>query len=339
VVPIAFLGLSRPDPRLVLAELDADEVVSPSHTLRFVVDAPPCIASRCWVEVASRSPSGAGSASRAYGPGETAIAFQFEHGWRVEPGDDAEPADLHVLAGDEGATQFAYLRTGGIMVSPGHESDLATLTPIAVEPTAPVTIAAAGAAVPVGWDYSVTVRLELPGGVSIPMRYAASAALVTRFPLIESAAFVASAAAQAPRADDRPLFQSSVSAWSGRVGLLATQAVLDLPPPVDVLRPKERGTVSRRGRGIAWSPDATGVATIDLRDLGRGRRDFRVTIAGGALSFARLDRLGLALPEPGAHLLDITATPGTLDALTGPSAGASGAGASSHTRIEITVGP
>jgi hypothetical protein len=301
------------------------------------VTLPPCPSASCWVTVASASPSGSSQTSRAYGPGDEDPLFELEHGWRREPEADPESVDVHVLASDDARTEFAYAVVAGIPAAPGEVTDLGRIAPAPIAATDPTTVSTQSPALPPSWRREVRVSLELPGGATLPFRSADGPVLVTRLPEIAGAALTASAVAQRPPVEGRPELARAASAWSGRVDLGAPQVLLDLPAPASIRRPEDGGTLSRRGRGVRWEPGAQATTVLDLRDVARGRRDFHVVTGGDALTFARLERLGLAAPELGAHVLDVAIRPArSLDDALGEDA-ALGAGAESRARLAVTI--
>jgi hypothetical protein len=342
VVPVAYLGLGRRDPSFVLGERDGT-LAPPPHLVRLSVALPACAADKCWMTVATTSRHGAGAASRSYRPGETSAAFEIDHGWSVDDLQTVEPIDVHVLAGDEGWSQFAYGQASGIDGTPGEATDV-LVSPSAIEATAPMTISTAGPAIPPGWEYFVAMRLILPGG-SAPMtfRIAAGSALVVRLPRLEGAGFDVMAWAQHPVVADRPWLVRSVTAWSGALPLTTSQVLLDLPVGIDITRPSADGTLARRGAGIAWTPSHPGLVTVGLTDTSKNRRDFQIHTSESALSFASLDRLGLARPSLGEHVLEVASRiDSDVDALTDPAhspGGARTAGGSAFQRFAITMTP
>jgi hypothetical protein len=336
IVPTAFLGVRRRDPRLALPEHDA-WVASASQTLRMRVALPPCPSASCWVTVASASPSGSSQATRAYGPGDEDAAFDLEHAWRREPEADPESVDVHVLAGDDARSAFAYAVVAGIAAAPGEITDLGTIVPAPIAATEPVTVSAQAPALPSSWGREIGVALELPGGATVPFSSAGAPALVTRLPRIAGAALSATAVAERPPVEGRPELVRAARAWSGRVDLGATQVLLDLPAPPSIVRPRDGGTLSLRGRGLRWEPGARSTTVLDLRDVARAGRDVRVVTGGDSVTFGRLERLGVAAPELGAHVLDVSVRSAlSLDDALGEDA-AAGAGAEGRARLAVTI--
>lgn len=341
VVPTALLGLARRDPRIVLDE-PGDWSASPTQTFHFRVVLPPCPAGGCWVSVVTSSSSGRGDASRAYGPEEASAVIDVFHRWRADPDLDRETVDVFVLAGDAEQTAFAFLRSGEHAVAPGEVTDLGAVAPAPIATSPPVMITMQAPATPFGWQLGIGVDLLLPGGASLPLRRGAAPSIVTPLPSIPGATFRASASASAPRGDE-PFHESSSRAWSGPLPIGTPQVLLDLPAPVVVDRPDDVRTISRRGRGVTWSRGGPGLAVVDLFDLGRVRHVFHVLTDGDAVSFARLDRLGVPGPALGAHLLDVTTRSSiSLDDRVGPCGGGRDedrAGEESHERVALTVMP
>lgn len=337
VVPLAVLGIQRRDPFFALEE-EGDWAASPAQTIHVAVALPPCTGERCWVTVVTASPSGRAEATRAIAFGERTVAFDLVHTWRTDPDPARELVDVFVLTGDEDAPCFAYVRVSGVGVAPGETTDLGTIVPEPLAALGAIQVDAQTPVTPAGWDLGVGIDLVLPGGTRLPFRRAAAPVLTTVLPAIPGATFRASATATAPHGD-APFHERSSSAWSGTLPLSTPQVLLDLPSPVDVER--KTPAFSRRGHGITWSRGGPGLAVVELFDLGRSRRVVRVLTEGDALSFARLDRLGLPPPELGAHLLDVTTRSSmTLDdRLRSDAPGSELAGEESHERVAVTILP
>src|SRR5438067_49519 len=83
---------------------------------------------------ATDSRHGAGAASRAYHPGDASASFEIDHGWRVDSLAIVELIDVHVLAGDDGWSSFAYARAADVDGTPGEGSDVA-LAPAPIDAT------------------------------------------------------------------------------------------------------------------------------------------------------------------------------------------------------------
>jgi hypothetical protein len=80
--------------------------------------------------------------------------------------------------------------------------------------------------------------------------------------------------------------------------------VLDFAPDVSVIRPTPEGTLSRRGIGLSWTPSGR-LVDLTLRDATRGHVDFRARAVGEGITFGRLERLGIAALDVGAHVLEV----------------------------------
>jgi hypothetical protein len=168
-----------------------------------------------------------------------------------------------------------------------------------------------------------------------------------RLPLVPLAAFRAFAWAEEPaaaRAHAHVIGWSSL-AWSApiatapaapsRVSVASARGAALTSPGVD-------GGISRRGRGVAWSSPPGALVTVSLRDVARERDVVRAHTGGSELSWKRLDRLGVARPATGEHLLDlVTRGATTVDELAAPppSATAQAAGWTAEQRRRVVVTP
>jgi hypothetical protein len=302
--PVAYLGLRRKDPRFVVLEHDGPPPRAPSQLVRVTLNVPPCAAPACWVSVATSSPSGAGQAGRTIGAGDRLVVVDVDHAWSASAVPEGEVLEVHAVAGDEGYSELSYARAGAVPARAGEVVDVGLML-ARVETTAPVTITAQGRSVPADWEWTVATRLRLSENAALDLHYVRGPALVTRLPRIAGATLEAGAWAQRPRHGDDPFVHRSAFVWSGPVALGAAQVLLDLPAGLELVRPGPHGRLSRRGAGIAWSGPAPGLVVVDLGTAG-GRPVLRAFTSGGGVPFARLTRLGLALPDPGDHLLDVT---------------------------------
>jgi hypothetical protein len=336
--PVAFLGLRRRDPRIVLNERDGD-AAPPSHLVRVEVALPPCADDGCWIGVATASPSGAGAAGRIYGAAESTASFEIDHAWNVDDLAFVEPIDVHVLTADAANAQFAYGRAGGVDGTPGDASDVA-VAPQPVASSAPIALGARGAGVPQGWDWFLASRLLLPGGPAMTLRIVAGPALVARFPLIDGARFDLAAWAQHPEAADRPWFQEMVTVASSAFSFASREALIDMPDALAIGRPQPEGHLARRGAGIAWTSARPCAATVALRSTADDTRVVRVHTSEQNVSFGRLELLGIARPLLGEHVLDVAARwDADVDSITDPNGPPGAPVASSYARFAVTVTP
>jgi hypothetical protein len=336
IVPSAYLGLRRSNPRFELLEHDGSAEQAPSQTVRVALPAPPCSSGPCWLSVVTTSASGAGAASRTFDASQGPLVVPVTHAFRTDEVAESETIDVDVLTGDASFTELAYAHVGGVDALPGEATDVAA-TASAIATSGPVTVDAAGAAVPPAWEWSVATWLELPSGASMPLQYVSGPALVTRVPLVAGASLGAAAWAQRPEGEDGP--RRSAVAWSGPLDLGTARVRLDLHPGVELARPTEGGRLSRRGTGIAWSPSSSWAITASLLDATDGKHVFVVHTAGSGISLRRLERLGVALPALGPHILDLTEHAATsvddfVDERRAPSARP---GASAYQRVRFVV--
>ncbi len=338
IEPVAYLGLHRKNPRIVLREHDGD-ASPPSHLVRVEVALPACADDGCWISIATASPSGAGAAGRTYAAGETTASFQIDHVWNADDLATVERIDVYVLTGDAAYSTFAYARAGGIDGTPGDSSDI-VVAPAPVASTAPIAFAARGTGVPQGWSWFVASRLLLPGGPAMTTRIVAGPALVARMPLVDGARFDVAAWAQHPLGDDRPWFDEMVSARSGAFSLGAAEAAVDLPDALAIDRPRPEGALARRGAGVAWTASRPCAAAVGLYATLEDRRVFRVYTSERGVPFTRLDQLGIARPHLGQHVLDIgTRWDADVDSIADPGGGPRAPASSSYARFALTVTP
>jgi hypothetical protein len=336
VEPVAYLGLGRRDPRLALPERQGPG--APSHLVHVTVTLPACVDSACWVSVTTASPSGAGADGRAYGAGEARASFAIEHAWNVDDLAVGESIDVHAVTVDGAYAAFAYAAAVGTDGTLGDASDVG-LVPAPIGAVCPVTAHASGS-VSRGWESFVAPRVVLGSGASIALPAVSGHTFVGCLPSLAGATFDVTAWADEPHAVDRPWDDRSVSAWSALVPLAAQQVDVDYPTELTLTRPKPDGVLARKAVGLAWRSGA-GTMSVELYDLAHERRDFRVYTSEASVPFKRLEHLGIARPEIGAHVLETTRSGGDLEALTDPAlAGAArAAGASSYERFALTVTP
>jgi hypothetical protein len=77
ITPIAFLGLSRPDPRLEVFESQGPVPRPAAQPMRIGVKLPPCraTAGACWVSVVSASASGSGTTAGSFTVGTVCATY------------------------------------------------------------------------------------------------------------------------------------------------------------------------------------------------------------------------------------------------------------------------
>lgn len=321
ITPVVFLGLRRADPRLEVFERQGPVTRPDAQSIRIGVQLPPCRAvdTGCWVSVVTRSPSGSGGTAGSYTAGTADATYDVEHSWREGALKPNETIDVHVLVGDADYTQYAYAHVDHVAARPGEQTDLGVVTAGSIGSTEPISIAAHAADTPDGWDWTLASELELPGGATMSLHYEWSASSSMRLPLLLGASWHVGAWVQHPPTPDRPYFQRSAQAWSGTLPLGTTNVALDVPTTPETLRPELEGTFSRRARALVWDGHAPALASVVLVDLARGEQRFRVLTAEPEVPLRRLEALGLRRVTTGAHLLDLTTTPGaTVDELTDP---------------------
>ena len=321
ITPLVFLGLRRADPRLEVFERQGPTARPDAQAIHLGVKLPPCraVEAGCWVSVVTWSPSGGGGTAGSYAAGTEDASYDVDHAWHEVAVGANEIIDVHVLVGDADYTQYAYARVEHVAARPGAATAVGVVTPAPVESSEPVSVAARMAGSPDGWDWTLASELELPDGAAMALRYEWSAASAMRLPLLPGARWHVGAWVQHPLTPDRPWFHRSAQVWSGTLPLATTDVALDVPPLPEPLRPELEGTFSRRARALVWDSGAPALASVVLVDLGRGQQRFRAFTAAGEVSLRGLEALGLARVENGAHLLDLTTTPGaTVDELTDP---------------------
>ena len=321
ITPLVFLGLQRADPRVEVFERQGPVPRPDAQSIRVGVKLPPChaVETGCWVSVVTWSPSGSGGTAGSYEAGTTDAVYDVEHAWHEVALKANETVDVHVLVGDADYTQYAYAHVERVAARPGEQTDVGVVTAAAIASSDPVSIAARAAGTPEGWDWTLASELELAGGATMSLRYEWVASSAMRLPLLAGARWHVGAWVQHPPTPDRPYFQRSAQAWSGTLPLATTNVALDVPQTPEPIRPDLEGTFSRRARALVWDGHAPSLASLVLVDLARGEQRFRVVTAEPDVPLRRLEALGLRRVDTGAHLLDLTTTPGaTVDELTDP---------------------
>lgn len=347
IVPAVWLGLSRPDPRLVVVEHGGTIARAPAQRLKVVLNVKTCPAEACWVSVTSTSRFGSGAAGRTLATPETLAVIEIDHVWTKAEISAHEPIEIAALVGDEGYSHLAFARAT-TLARPGEEAVLG-LAPQRVDSTEPVTITATtegGAHTPearahAGWAFTLATRLVLPGGTAIGLHYVEGPALVTRMPRIDGARFEVDAWAQArSRTAPRASFVRS-----GPIALGTSEVTVEVPRGLDLVRPGEHGRISRRARGFAWrAPAPQARVTTMMLESASGHTLLRVVTDGDDVPFGRLRRLGVPAFDLGDHVLDLgTTIDRTLDDEAAPE-GAPGLPSSSplgttHQRVRFQIVP
>ncbi|WP_146653712.1 hypothetical protein [Labilithrix luteola] len=350
VTPVVFVGLTRPDPRIVVSERLEPAAPSPVRRLHVEVAAPPCpvAGESCWVVATSTSSSGTGHGAAWYGAESTQVVVDLTHVASSGPGSSseaallAEPTEVHVLAGEELGSGFWYARA-----SAPTDGNLGPLTLDLVEATEPAVFATRPPDTERFWNWRLEAWLAMPDGGRLLLRRAWWPSFAARVPLLPGALLEVRASAETSDDDHSPMGARRVAeVWSGALPLATPNVVLEAPRTAVSTR---AGTnVSRRGPGIGWTgPD--GVSTVVLVDLQRGLQRFRLVTAEREVSLRRLEALGIPRPDPGQHALDIeTQVHGTVDGVadvTAPieplpsSLDQREPGASTYTRFGFVVTP
>ena len=319
--PLVFLGLRRADPRLKVFERQGPTTRPDPQQLHLGVKLPPCraVEAGCWVSVVTWSPSGGGGTAGAYAEGTESAVYDVEHAFRTAAVAATETIDVHVLAGDVDYTQYAYAHVEHVAARPGEQTDLGIVSPAPATSSEPVSVAAGMRGAPDGWDWTLASELELSGGATMALRYEWAATSSMRLPMLPGATWHVGAWVQHPPTPERPWFHRSTQVWSGTLPLATANVALDVPPVPEPLRPEIEGTFTRRARALVWGARAPALASVVLVDLASGQQRFRAFTTDAEVSLRRIEALGLRRIAQGAHVLDLTTTPGaTVDELTDP---------------------
>lgn len=332
ITPIAVLGLTRADPRIGVSEHDGADAKPAYVLVPVTVTLPPCQdpAQSCFVSITSASATGRGVTIAWYseaGP----TAFAVEHVFTGADVPAGETLDVHVLAGDADYTQYAYATAHGVTADAG-----ATLTPVPVEASEPVVIAAQSSGVPPGWDFTLSSELELVGGALVTLRWDWATSSLLRLPVIPGARWRAAASAVSPMPDDPSLPRLTSQARSGSLPIPSDNVALDLPSPPS--------SVSFSDGVIAWR-GARSLSSVIVIDDTRGAQRFRAYTSEGAVSLERLAALGLPALEAGNYSVDLATTAGAdVDAFAEPDERVRGArfgldqpGGGTYQRARFTV--
>ncbi|MDB5217449.1 MAG: hypothetical protein JWO86_5376 [Myxococcaceae bacterium] len=321
ITPLVFLGLQRADPRLEVFEHQGPTERAEAQSIRIGVKLPPCrsVDTGCWVSVVTWSPRGCGGTAGSYVAGTPGAVYDVEHSWSDAVVPASETVDVHVLIGDADYTQYAYAHVDHVAARPGELTDVGVVTAAEIGSSEPVSIAARTPGAPADWGWTLASELELPGGAPMSLRYEWSASSAMRLPILPGATWRVAAWVQHPPTPDRPYFQRSAQAWSGTLPLETTNVALTVPAVPEPMRPALEGPFSRRERALVWDGHAPALASVVLVDLARSEQRFRVFTAEPDVPLRRLEALGLRRIDHGAHVLDLTTTPGaTVDELTDP---------------------
>jgi hypothetical protein len=342
--PVVFAGVTRADPRLALTERSLGRAAPPPQSIRLCATLPPCAETSCWLTVASSSRSGQGATAQSLVSGTRTVDIELEHTWVRDASPSEETLDVHVLVGDDGYSRFAYAHLRDVLAGPSRAIDLGMVEPRPTGVTLPRAVTAYGAMFQDRWDWNIALSLDLPSGGSLDFQYVDGSALITRLPLLEGATLRASAWAQHPRPELRPYAHRSSHATVAALPVSGGEVLIELPAGPDLLRPEPDRALSRHASSIGWADGAAALVTVTLADLERKRQRFRVHTNGAQVSFARLEALGVPRPQPGAHVLDVTATRGgSVDELASPEPASTDGVASSRSatyqRFAFTVTP
>ncbi len=328
VTPLAFLGLTRRDPRLEVFEREGPLTRPASQTIKVGVRLPPCRASvgACWVSAVTASASGSGATAISYIEGTAFALLEIDHAWNEESTRAGETVNLHVLVGSADYAEYSYAALRALPAHPGEPMDVGMVSPARVDATTPVGLAAQSRNVPDGFQWTLSTWLDLPDGATFSLLYQWSPAASLRLPKLAGAALRVGAWVQRPPDENRPYSHRSAQAWSGTLPLATPNVVLDVPMGPEPLRPLADGQMSRHGLGFAWDASTPNggtqmhaLYTLAVADLGRGRQVVRAFGTEPEVAIDRLVALGLARPEPGEHVLDLVTLPGAdVDSFTDP---------------------
>lgn len=294
ITPVAYFGLTRKDPLVVLSERVEPAEPTPFRPLRVDVAVPPCPAmtESCWVVVTSTSPSGTGHGSAWYGAESTNVVVELLHAASIEP------TDVHVLAGEEEGGAFWYAR--------GPVPDDGNVGPLqldVVDASEPVVFATRPPDTDAFWNWRLEAWLAMPDGSRLLLRRRWWPSFASRVPVLPGALLEVLATAQTSDDDHGPIGARRVAeVRSGLLALSTPNVILEAPHPA--VSPRAGTNVSRRGPGVSWT-GSEGVSTVVLVDVARGLQRVRLVTAEREISFARLAALGIPRPDPGQHTIDI----------------------------------
>lgn len=317
--PTAYLGLTRADPWLELAEREAAPAPPERQIVRAVVEMRPCGLRPDWITVVTASPSGGGSATIPVRAGDAnPVIVEVEHGWYAAP-PPGEVVRVHVLAGDEDRSSFAYAAADRVPAAPGERTRTGPIAPASIHATEPLALGAEGGeGALVEWRWTTEASLDLAGGGQVTFAAAEAASLTARLPLVPGASVRVSVAAVDPHAEPRRGYHRSTGAWSGARPLSperdlsrdAGSLALEVRAGPESLQPAVGEILSREAIGFAWKrDDVPALVTVTVADVTRGVVRFRALTTDEQLPHARLAALGLATVLPGEHLLELTTAP------------------------------
>lgn len=299
-VPFVVLGVTRSDPTFEVSEhFDG----MPVQTLRVAIALPPALAasSSVWASAASRSASGAGSATvvGAARKESSQLVFTIDHVFRVDEPPSDEAIALHVLVGAEDET-FAYVHHANIPASPGAVTELGPV-PASVVPTRGPTSVAVTDPRQASWSRSARIEAR-DASLELPWRTEAPALRWPEIPGMNVRFHATDAGAEA---------SSRREVWSEIADVPPSSVTLAALGELAFVQPSGAAPSPRSASGLSWQASPGGVFEITVTD-GVGRHLFRVVTAEPALDFARLERLGVARPDVGTYTVELVhrATPG-----------------------------
>ncbi len=311
--PVAFLGLSTPDPRL-MGWADSTSGQSPyTATVKVVVQEPSCGSASCIVDIEPYDCSFTGEVAFASGESvgyttATTQSFSVPIEWT---GLASACAGFNVLVSDSRFSHFWYGQTAA-NVSQGATPTTSTVALNAIPTVGMLTMVVSESALdPSSWGQpALAILFNYPaanGGGFAPLPSVSGTSLVTGVPDIVGATVSVQADIDSSNAaTPDPSLRQGVSATGNDLPLTTTSVNLTLDNPLALSSPAENGALSAASGTLAWSWSASGeVMYVRLLSFGDGSVVTEAEVYSGEaeIPLARLTRAGVELVSSPQHAL------------------------------------
>jgi hypothetical protein len=312
--PVAFLGLSTPDPRL-MGWADSTSGQNPyTATVKVVVQEPSCGSASCIVDIEPYDCSFTGEVAFASGESggyttATTQSFSVPIEWT---GLASACAGFNVLVSDSTFSHFWYGQTAA-NVSQGATPTTSTLALNAIPTVGMLTMVVSESALdPSSWGQpALAILFNYPaanGGGFAPLpSLNGGTSLVTGVPDIVGATVSVQADIDSSNAaTPDPSLRQGVSATGNDLPLTTTSVNLTLDNPLALSSPAENGALSAASGTLAWSWSSSGeLMYVRLVSFGDGSVVTEAEVYSGAaeIPLARLTRAGVELVSSPQHAL------------------------------------
>lgn len=330
---VSYLGVHRSDVR-VYASPDAATTSPewPRSTIQITLSLAVCPTTYCSIDFQTKSAHGHGGLSSGYNGATTSLSSGVDHDF--QPSTSAENVDIYALVVNRDSTRYWFVR-GSAFVTPGQNTSL-TMQPVELATLGNVTVTGNDANVPSTWRRDLNVWANI-GGATLQLGRIDARSLVLRVPNIPGSELSAALYVSAPDAGTPNGNRDTKIGWSGSMPLLSP--TINLPPldGVEPVAPSRDGVMPSSATRFEWKKtSASGVAVFNVDNA------MSVMTEEATVDFARLERLGVARPVVGKHVVSLYSLPTLLDQQLDSdyaSEGWSKPGSETSTSFEYTVTP